>query len=369
MTGRPRIAVLAPKGASAPLKGLDSTIAIVEYTGAPWSPDPDPCTLDLPGIIIAPPAYKPRGDCKGKIVTVFPSLQAVKDSLDALGAEEILRDPEAALYKTTAILALSYREHKRSLIGSGMIPSRPPPVMVAADYYPGDVNGALRLYTEGADIVVVSASRRGWRSIVEKLVDSGVPTGVDAGLDASVASEAADMGAMLVMSLTHGTLDEIPARLRGRPWWVLIPSRLDPDPGERARRLLSTASEASRLGYKKLLLDPVAQPLVEPGFLTPLYAARLLAGTSYPVMLGLNNVYEMADADTTGSIPVLVSLAFEAGASVVLASEESTKARGAVLEAASASFMVYLASRWRTTIKNLGVRLLLAKEKRNPEHL
>ena len=366
MIRRPRIAILAPKGASTSLKDLNSTVAIVEYTGTPWSPDPDPCTLEWAELIIAPPAYKPRSDCKSRVATMFPSLHAVRDVLDTLRAEEILRDPEAALYKTTAVLASSYRGLKHSLIASGTIPSRPPPVMIAADYYPGDVNGALRLYAEGADIVVVSASRRGWRSIVEKLVAAGVPTGVDAGLDASVASEAADMGAMLVMSLTPEILDEIPARLRGRPWWVLIPSRLDPDPGERARILSSTASKASRLGYKRLVLDPVAQPLVEPGFLTPLYAARLLADMPHPVMLGLNNVYEMADADTTGSIPVLVALAFEAGASMVLASEESTKARGAVLEAASASFMAYLASRWRTTIKDLGVRLLLAKEKRNP---
>ena len=369
MTGRPKIAILAPKGASVSLKGLSNTVTIVEYTGAPWSPDPDPCTLDMPGIIIAPSSYKPRSGCKSRVVTSFPSLHAVRDALDALGADGILRDPDAALYNTTAVLALSYRELKHSLIGSDTIPSRPPPVMVAADYYPGDVNGALRLYAEGADIVVVSASRRGWRSIVEKLVAAGIPTGVDAGLDTSVALEAADMGAMLVMSLTPEILNEIPARLRGRPWWVLIPSRLDPDPGERARMLSSAASEASRLGYKRLILDPVAQPLVEPGFLTPLYAARLLADTPHPGMLGLNNVYEMADADTTGSIPVLVSLAFEAGASMVLASEESTKARGAVLEAAAASLMVYLASRWRTTIKDLGVRLLLAKEKRNPELL
>ncbi len=364
-----KIAVLAPKGVDTSILESINGVEIVYYTGPPWRPNPDPCSLNGYNLVVAPPSYNPGGECNSRVTTMYPSLDAVQDALQLLGANSIASSPEDSLYKTVALLADEYKRLKHSLIESNNIPARPPPMIVAADYYPGSIEGGLRLYSEGADIVVVSSSRRGWRSIVEDLIEAGIPTGVDAGLDTSIAIEAAEMGTLIVMSLTENVLNEIPSRLRNRSWWVLIPEKLSRDPYERANSLASAASRASRLGYSRLVLDPVAQPLVDPGFLTPLYAARLLSGGSYPVMLGLNNVYEMADADTTGSIPILVSLAFEAGVSMVLASEESSKARGAVLETVISTFMVYLASRWRTTIKNLGVRLLLAKEKRMPAPL
>ena len=73
---------------------------------------------------------------------------------------------------------------------------------------------------------------------------------------------------------------------------------------------------------------------------------------------------ELIDADSTGVNGLLAALACEVGADLLFVPEYSPKARGNVREAATASKMMFLASRRRTPPKDLGVDLLVLKEKR-----
>ncbi|MCE4605068.1 MAG: hypothetical protein F7C08_00830 [Desulfurococcales archaeon] len=237
------------------------------------------------------------------------------------------------------------------------VPVEPPPLLVFSEVYSGEARVRAGL---GADLVVVGARDRG---LVEEALESGVPVGVDSGLDLGFMEWALDVGAVLGMSLTREMLGRVPRRLREEKAFVIIPRSLG-SAEDRVRELEAAYRDAIEMGYELPILDPVLEPLVMPGALAGFIAARGLRGLGAPIMLGINNAYELLDADTTGSIPVLASLAAEAGASIILVSEESRKALGATLEARIAADMASIALKWKTQPKDLGLSLLVFKEKR-----
>ena len=83
-----------------------------------------------------------------------------------------------------------------------------------------------------------------------------------------------------------------------------------------------------------------------------------------PLFMGLANVSELLDADSIGVIALLAGLAMELGASIVLATEASVKTRGAVRELSKACKMMYLAHCRGSVPKDLGLDLLVLKEKK-----
>jgi dihydropteroate synthase-like protein len=227
---------------------------------------------------------------------------------------------------------------------------------------------ALRRLSEGADMVVIGVPAVGGDTgvalrAVEKLSDAGVTVGIDAA-KLEVVVEGLERGAALGLSLTRRTMRLVPRRLREEKVFVVIPESM----GHwrvRVRELLEASRAAWELGYSTIILDPVMNPPVSPGSLESLIAARELSEASpHPIMLGVNNFYELVDADTHSSLVALTSLAVEAGVSIVLVSEESSKALGATFEARIASDMASLAARWRCPPKDLWVNALLVKAKR-----
>ncbi len=81
------------------------------------------------------------------------------------------------------------------------------------------------------------------------------------------------------------------------------------------------------------------------------------------MLLGINNFYELIDADTQGSIPALIQLAGEAGVSAVLVSEESWKSRWATLEARISSYISSASLATGAPPKDWGLELLPWKGK------
>jgi dihydropteroate synthase-like protein len=75
-------------------------------------------------------------------------------------------------------------------------------------------------------------------------------------------------------------------------------------------------------------------------------------------------VSELIDADSTGVHGAVAALAAEVGADMLHVPEYSVKNRGGVREAVEASRMMFLAERRGTLPKDLGVDLLVLKEKR-----
>ncbi|GAB6148222.1 hypothetical protein JCM10135_07640 [Stetteria hydrogenophila] len=327
------------------------------------------------GVVVAPPRYRPPAGCRARLVEGPPSLEALADYLEvhgsswAGGGEPPWRDPRGR-----AVVVLRVLGEMRGAVAAG-IPGRPPPLLVASEVYADSAwydarAEALARAAEGADFVVAGAAGGGGAraalGLASWLAARGIPAGFDY-WDESLQAEAVEAGASLVLSLTPDRLDGIPPRLRGAAWFVLVPSDPRAPWRERVESLVRAASRARGLGYSRVVVDPVLNPPVHPGALEGLIAARVLSERlppSVPVMLGLNNFYELVDADSTGVVAALAALAVEAGVSLVLVGEESWKARGATLEARLAADMASLAARWRVPPKDLGLSLLTVKEKR-----
>ena len=83
-----------------------------------------------------------------------------------------------------------------------------------------------------------------------------------------------------------------------------------------------------------------------------------------PVFFGIGNVTELLDTDSTGVNALLAGIGMELGVSVLFTPEESGKTRGSVYELSVASKMMFLAENRGSVPKDLGINLVLFKEKR-----
>ena len=83
-----------------------------------------------------------------------------------------------------------------------------------------------------------------------------------------------------------------------------------------------------------------------------------------PMFFGIGNVIELMDTDSVGANAVLAGIAMELGASILFTPEESGKTHGSVRELAIASKMMFLAKNRQSIPKDLGVDLLVFKDKK-----
>jgi dihydropteroate synthase-like protein len=83
-----------------------------------------------------------------------------------------------------------------------------------------------------------------------------------------------------------------------------------------------------------------------------------------PTFFGVGNITELIDADSVGVNAMLTSIAGDVGADILFTPEYSDKARGSIAELKTAAGMTALANRRSTPPKDLGLDLLVLKEKR-----
>ncbi len=87
-----------------------------------------------------------------------------------------------------------------------------------------------------------------------------------------------------------------------------------------------------------------------------------------PTLFGAGNITELFDADSTGINAMLAYIGMEVKANLLFTTEASVKTNGSVRELKRASYMVKGAEIRRTPPKDLGINLLILKEKfRYPE--
>jgi len=89
--------------------------------------------------------------------------------------------------------------------------------------------------------------------------------------------------------------------------------------------------------------------------------------TDLPLFFGVGNITELMDADSIGINATLTGMAMELGASVLFTPQYSEKTRGSIKELKTAAQMMFLAKDRRTAPKDLGLDLLVIKEKRRRE--
>jgi len=196
-----------------------------------------------------------------------------------------------------------------------------------------------------------------------------LPLSIDT-LDTAEIRAAVDAGIDMVLSLDSGNLDAAAPHI-GDQAVVVLPTdmsrgHLPRTPGERVRALAENIERAKELGIGKVVGDLVVEPLLKPGLLTALESFRLFKDgyPEVPLLFGIGNATELIDADSTGVNAALTALAREAGACMLHVPEHSVKARGSVAEVVRASRMMFVAERRGSVPKDLGIDLLVLKEKR-----
>ncbi len=315
-------------------------------------------------LLLHPQSPPPRGPCRWARVPHRSLLPRVVE-LVAGGA-----DPGDAVLQAALDAVREALDYEPAWSARGLSPPRrPPPIQVWGNVYhdTGGPREAARLEAEGADAIVYGGRPGGCDGYLEGLKqaveEAGVPVLADPGGCAGPV-EVYEAGAAGYMSITLETAGRVPEWLRSMMAFIVIPDGTPRDPSARAAMLVEAEETLLSMGYSRIVLDPVAQPLVSPGLLPSLAAAMEASKTvESPIMLGLENAYELLDADTHAAIAVLVALAAEAGVSIVLVGEHSWKSRGAVLEAKTAAALVGAALKLGTPPKDYPVRLLPWKGK------
>jgi len=199
---------------------------------------------------------------------------------------------------------------------------------------------------------------------VKKAVN--VPVSIDT-LDPDEIEEAVAAGADLILSADAGNVEQI-APFAADVAVVVIPTNqcegyFPAKTEDRIRFLEEIIKKAKRLGIKRLIGDLILEPS---NVLESLVAFRDFAvrNPDVPLFVGISNVTELFDADSIGVNALLTSLSAEVNASMLLATEKSSKAKGTVREEVIASKMMFLAKRRGSVPKDLGIDLLVLKDKR-----
>ncbi|MEM3004599.1 MAG: dihydropteroate synthase-like protein, partial [Candidatus Bathyarchaeia archaeon] len=238
-----------------------------------------------------------------------------------------------------------------------------------------EIQKIARLFeASGADIIDVGMVAGGGhpedsaRAVEAVKKCSRRPVSIDTG-DPSEIEAAVESGVDLILSLNLENMEEVAEFAAATP--VVVTSagrnhRVPEDAEERVAQLRRNIKRARSVGFSKIIADPILSPLM-----TPSLTASLLAYLEFrredsetPMLFGAGNVTELMDADSTGANLLLAGIAAEVGADILLTTEASVKTRGSVAEMVEASRMITLAEARRTAPEDVGVDLLIMKEKR-----
>ena len=202
---------------------------------------------------------------------------------------------------------------------------------------------------------------------VKQVVD--VPVSIDT-LDPAEIKAAVQAGAELVLSGDAGNIEEI-APFASKVAVVVIPTNqsqgyFPKKAQDRVKYLEEIIAKAKKFGVNRCIADLILEPsnILESFIAFKEFAAR---NPDVPLFVGVSNVTELMDADSVGVNALLARLSSEVDASILLATEKSCKAKGTVAEEVAAAKMMFLAKKRGSVPKDLGIDLLILKDKRSHE--
>jgi dihydropteroate synthase-like protein len=125
--------------------------------------------------------------------------------------------------------------------------------------------------------------------------------------------------------------------------------------------------KAQKLGYTKIVGDLILEPSNIADSFT---AFRKFSdrNPNVPLLIGVSNVTELFDADSAGINALLARLSSEVGVDILLVTEKSLKTKGTISEASTAAKMMFLAKKRNCVPRDLGLDLLILKDK-NPREI
>jgi dihydropteroate synthase-like protein len=192
-----------------------------------------------------------------------------------------------------------------------------------------------------------------------------VPVSIDT-LNPVEIEAAVKAGADLILSADAGNLKAI-ALFAKDIAIVVIPTNeskgiFPRTPRARVRMLERLIKQAKQLGFTKIIGDLILEP---PHTLDSFVAFQEFnrRNPDVPLLIGIANVVELFDADSVGLNALLARLSSEVNVDILLTTEKTPKARGCVREVALASKMMFLAKKRDSVPRDLGVDLLVLKDK------
>jgi dihydropteroate synthase-like protein len=199
-----------------------------------------------------------------------------------------------------------------------------------------------------------------------------VPISIDT-LNPAEIEVAVESGVDLVLSLDHGNHQELVPLLKEKEVpAVLLPTDYSKNwvPSTWEERVSSLESLIKKCKGLKVIADPVLDPVNSESIVDSFLACRQLKNENrVPLFFGVGNVTELLDVDSTGVNALLSGIGMELGVSVLFTPEESGKTVGSVKELAVSSQMMFLAKERGSIPKDLGINLVVFKDKRRGETL
>ncbi|HID20344.1 MAG TPA: dihydropteroate synthase-like protein [Methanophagales archaeon] len=216
----------------------------------------------------------------------------------------------------------------------------------------------------GADIIDLGVHIGAKPDEVKKAVKAALsatnapPLSVDT-LDAELILAGIETGVDMVLSLTKENIPVVSGEIANNDIAAVVIPDSSPE------SLFTNIKMAKAHGIKRLIADPVLNAIGY-GIANSLYHYYLfrLKDKSTPLFFGVGNVTELIDADSEGVNATLAGIASELNADILFAPEHSDKARGSVRELRVASEMMMLSKARKSAPKDIGLDLLMLKEKR-----
>lgn len=223
----------------------------------------------------------------------------------------------------------------------------------------------IEFIRKGADIIDLGASLTSSVEDVRKAVRvarkvSTVPVSIDT-LESGLLKAAMDEGVDLVLSLNSSNIDIVGKDVAEAGVGAVV----IPDAGNSFESLVHNIQAARDAGIESIIADPVLDPIGH-GFVDSIvrYARFHEEYPEIPVFFGAGNVTELIDADSVGVNATLCGLAADVGSCILFTPEFSEKTRGSIAELNTGARMMALALTRNSSPKDLGLDLLVLKEKR-----
>ena len=220
----------------------------------------------------------------------------------------------------------------------------------------------VRYFVEnGADMIDLGISFDADENDVKRCVKHvrkvvGCPVSVDT-LSPELILAGVEAGCDLVLSINNNVMDEL-EEFEESIAYVVVP--------DNGHGIMENLEKARSMGAKKLIADPLLEIKGSKGLVKSIqdYIEFRIRDKKTPLFFGVGNVVELFDADSVGMNAVLSAIGYELGVSILFTPEYSPKTRGSVRELWLSSCMMVLSKIRNTPPKDLGIDLLVLKEKR-----
>ena len=250
-------------------------------------------------------------------------------------------------------------------IGDLRIPLRGPPAYLGAEIMDNEpLEEKLNKASQVADYVIIgSTSTEPRPSKVPSLIKVAERYFKTIAFDSMYSEElreACKMNVDLIMSLDEAKAEEVSCEAV-----VAIPGNYKEGfwPLSADEKVESLKRTLKKVGAEKVVIDPVLSPPWN--LLESLVAYKKVSKElKYPIMMGLSNVTELVDFDSPGVNSLLVTMGMEVGTSLFMVTEHSDKCVDSWYETKVAIALNSVAKKRNTLPKDLGLDMLILKEKR-----